>query len=286
MLPSLPILDLLQDCQDPPLTPATLAELQDELGIRFPDEYAEFLLRFNGGYFTRNVEYSVQSPTRFVSGGLLQSFIGEPNDGFESNGFVWNVETLRDRLPPDALAIANSNFNDLVMLKLVGPKSRLEGVWHVDSSPLDGDPQLYWLADSFYEFLSMLVYDVCEDEVAERLPLFQAIERGALTAIEQYLQQGGDVEAHNEQGRTLLMAALIYRWPKLVSLLLQHGAKVNARDEQGRTLHHAAVHSVDGVKLLLAAGADATARDSEGKSVLGEWSYRADQILRKHGASE
>jgi hypothetical protein len=44
--------------------------------------------------------------------------------------------------------------------------------------------------------------------------------------------------------------------------------------------------SVDSVKLLLSAGADATARDNDGKSVIGEWSYRADQILRAHGANE
>jgi len=36
----------------------------------------------------------------------------------------------------------------------------------------------------------------------------------------------------------------------------------------------------------LAAGADAKARDHQGKSVLAEWSYRADQILRAHGAEE
>jgi len=27
-------------------------------------------------------------------------------------------------------------------------------------------------------------------------------------------------------------------------------------------------------------------RDCEGKSVLGDWSYRGDQILRAHGAKE
>jgi hypothetical protein len=34
------------------------------------------------------------------------------------------------------------------------------------------------------------------------------------------------------------------------------------------------------------AGADAKARNNEDKSVLGEWSYRADQILRAHGAED
>lgn len=291
MLQSFPILELLQDCCDPPLTPETLEDLQSRLGVRFPKEYADFLLQFNGGTFTRSVEFSIPNPTEFVTGGLMRSFIGEPNDGFEKNGLVWNAEILSDRIPRDFLPIADCNGSDHVLLKLVGPDSHFEGVWYWDSSAFwisDEEQSLYWLADSFHEFLSMLVYDVCAyEEERETLPLFQAIQRGAITAIEQYLVQGGDVEAHNEQGHTLLMAASIYRWPKLVRLLLEHSANPNSRDKNGQTpLHHAAVHSLDSVKLILAAGADATARDNEGKSVLGEWCYRADQILRAHGAKE
>lgn len=291
MLPSFPILDLLQDCCDPPLTPETLEALQAKLGRRFPQEYAEFLLQFNGGHFKRSVEFSISNPTEFVTGGIMQTFIGEPNDGFEKDGFVWWTDTLSDRISPEFLPIAHCNGSDHVLLKLEGPNSDFQGVWYWNSSAFwisDDEPAYYWLADSFYEFLSMLAYDICTDEEdRETLPLFQAVERGAVTAIEQYLAQGGDVEVRNEHGQTLLMAAAWHQWPKIVRLLLKHSADPNARDNLGKApLHHAAVSSVDSVKLLLAAGADATARDHDGKSVLGEWSYRADQILRAHGAQE
>jgi ankyrin repeat protein len=134
----------------------------------------------------------------------------------------------------------------------------------------------------------MLMPDIEDDqEDCETIPLFLDIERGNQRAIERYLAQGGDAEARNEEGQTLLAAAALYSWPKIVRLLLEHSAGPNARDNAGRTpLHHAATHSIDSVKLLLAAGADATARDNQAKSVLGEWSYRADQILRVHGAVE
>ncbi len=105
--------------------------------------------------------------------------------------------------------------------------------------------------------------------------------------IERFLAEGGSVDTRNVEGRTLLMAAAIYSWPKIVRLLLEHSADPNARDNQGRTpLHHAATSSLDSVKLLLVAGANAKARDTEGKSVLGAWWYRLDQILRAHGAEE
>ena len=106
-MPPLPILDLLQDCCDPPLTPEALDSLQIKLGRRFPQEYADFLLQFNGGHFTRSVENSIPNPTKFVTGGLVKSFIGEPHDGYEKNGLVWNVETLSDRIPPEFLPIAD-----------------------------------------------------------------------------------------------------------------------------------------------------------------------------------
>ena len=285
MLPSFPILELLQDCCDPPLTPQSVEELEILLGVRFPREYVEFLLQFNGGYFHRSVGFKIPNPSEFVTGGLLPGFFGEPGDGIEDDGLVRIAETLSDRIPEDFLPIADCNGQDLVLLKLVGPKSEFQGIWFWDSDAFwisEDEQSLYWLADSFNEFLSMLVYDVCEEEEEhESLPLFQAIERGGIGAVRQFLSQGGSVETRNAQRQTLLAAASIYAWPKIVRLLLEHSADPNARDDQGRTpLHHAATHSLDSVKLLLAAGADAKARDHAGNGVLAQWWYRVDQILR------
>jgi Ankyrin repeats (3 copies)/SMI1-KNR4 cell-wall len=283
-----PILELLQDSHDPPLTSDAVEEIEILLGTRFPRQYTDFLSAFNGGHFHRDVLFSLPEPKRFCSGGYLWGFYGEPADGIERCGLVRNTEILSDRLPEDCLAIADCNSQDHIVLRFANERSEFDGVWFWDSVAFweEGAQQLHWLADTFHQFLAMLVYDVTayEDE-PEALPLFQAIQQGNFRTTQQYLAEGGDVEARNAAGQTLMMAATIYSWPRIVKLLLDHRADIGARDSKGQTpLHHAACHSVDSVKLLLAAGADAKARDNEGKGVLAEWSYRADQILRRHGA--
>jgi len=286
-----PILELLQDSCDPPLTPQDIEELELALGVRLPQEYVEFLLEHNGGHFVREVVFDIPNPTTFINSAILVDFFGEPDDRIGTYGMIEAVDRLSDRVPAGFLPIAHCNSSDLLLLKLDDPQSEFQGVWFWDSAAIfisEEEQSLYWLADTFNDFLGKLVYDFCDDPAErETQPLFQAIERGDIKAVERHIAASGSIDESNERGETLLMAAVIYRWPKIARMLLAHGANPNSRDAAGMTpLHHAAQHSIDGVKLLLAAGADATARDNQGRGVLADWSYRANQILKRHGAVE
>ena len=88
---------------------------------------------------------------------------------------------LSDRFPGGYLAIADCHGN-YVLLKFVGPKAEFAGVWFWDDGgswiPEAGD-NIHWLANSFNDFLAMLLLDVDDrQEERESIPIFQAIERG------------------------------------------------------------------------------------------------------------
>ena len=47
------------------------------------------------------------------------------------------------------------------------------------------------------------------------------------------IERGADVDAARQDGRTVLMSAVMVGWPEIVSILLRHHADVHARDAQG-----------------------------------------------------
>src|ERR1700722_3197409 len=123
LIQKFPILELLQDSDDPPLTSEAIEELEILLGVRFPKDYTDFLLGFNDGHFSRSVDFSLPEPKKFVSGGLVWRLYGEAGDGIENYGLVKHAEVFSDRLPDDCLVIADCNGRDLVVLRFANEGS-------------------------------------------------------------------------------------------------------------------------------------------------------------------
>jgi uncharacterized protein len=66
----------------------------------------------------------------------------------------------------------------------------------------------------------------------------QAAHQGDLQAVKGWLEEGGDLEARNDMGFTLLLAALEGKQTALASWLLDRGANVHARLESGFSALH------------------------------------------------
>jgi hypothetical protein len=279
---TLPILDRFQDCFDP-LCDDDVRELQQDLGVAFPNDYVEFLLKFNCAYMRHPVGFAVRHPGEFVEGGTFDHSYGVlkgwPLSESGSN-IRWQAETFEGRVPQGLVPIGSSGPDAICMAFTPSDHGKIF-LW--DSIDEGADDNTYLVADSFAEFMNVLYPDDESFKHVEELPIFQQVERGELTKVHEYLADGGKAECRNEHGQTLLMCAARTGWPKIVQLLLQRGAQPNACDsDQCTPVYHAAMgQSNDSLKLLLAAGASAQFCDDRGRTLVKlaeERSYH--QIVR------
>lgn len=153
-------------------------------------------------------------------------------------------------------------------------------------------------ADASTAMVALLQRSVSHtQDVGQRLELVAAEERGDAAALENLLSQGGDVNARDDAGETLLMKAAGQGRLGLVNLLLRHHADVGARklDSWGfpaLTIAAEAGHP-DVVEALLNAGADPNvksggytplARAIMGHSKSGGAATLVVEGLLRHGA--
>ncbi|NP_001072353.1 protein phosphatase 1 regulatory subunit 16A [Xenopus tropicalis] len=146
-------------------------------------------------------------------------------------------------------------------------------------------------------------YDLCEDDVtldhietamAEQGITQEKIEecRGAteqhmLEDIQHLVETGGEVNAHNPHGTSLLHIAAANGYLATAELLLEHKAQVNARDQDGWEPLHAAAcwGQIHVVELLVAHGADLNSKsqlDETPLDVCGDEEVRAKILELKH----
>ena len=111
-----------------------------------------------------------------------------------------------------------------------------------------------------------------------------------ISVLRLLLEQGADINAQNQDGRTPLHMASFDRALEVVRLLLEHGADVEVKNKYGRTPLHLA--SFDGalevIRLLLEHGADVEVKDKYGETALQDATHSRHheivRMLREHGA--
>ena len=101
-------------------------------------------------------------------------------------------------------------------------------------------------------------------------PLMKAALTGDRAALKQLLDEGADLNAGDQDGRTALMDATFAGHTKIVEDLLERGADPDAKDLDGWTalMEAASKGHTEIVKLLLSAGADACIDSKDGWTAL------------------
>ena len=105
--------------------------------------------------------------------------------------------------------------------------------------------------------------------------IFEAAEKGDATRVIELLDQGGDVNARNDDDATPLCMAAYTGDLAMAKLLVERGANVDAMTEVGQTaLTYTAVQgAVDVAKLLLEHGADVDVPNQTGNTPLAQAAY-------------
>lgn len=110
-----------------------------------------------------------------------------------------------------------------------------------------------------------------QGSIEEWPPVLQAVQRDDLSAVQELLAAGADVDTANERGRTgLSQAAYLGALPMLEHILSQ-GGDIETRDvqHQRQPMHRAAeTGHLEAVKLLVARRAEVNAKLREGGEVL------------------
>ena len=120
--------------------------------------------------------------------------------------------------------------------------------------------------------------------------ILDAAKYGDIEATKQFLGDGYNVNAKNEQNRTPLHIAAWLGHREIVSLLITKGAIIDARDNDNYTpLHKAAYEHKEILKLLIDNGADIKAKSRNGYTPLHNASLRGHndnvELLIANGAN-
>jgi hypothetical protein len=272
-MPAHDLIDVLQDPY-PPLTQPKIRAAEREIGVQFPEDYIQFLLKCNGGYCHHPVEYVSDVALPGWHGGhvKLRKFFAITDDPDEYNDIRSQSpfdKLTDDPVPPHLVPFADAISQDRFCVVGAGPEFGKVYFWSND------DGRVYFIAPSFTAFLDRVTlpedrtWNLTDDEAAG-IPIFRAIRYGNIGAVKDHLDRGGDVNRKTASGTTLLMYAAHARWPKIFELLLSHNADWRPRDRNGRDALWLAVaaQSLSEARVLLAAGADPNTRDNKGEAPL------------------
>ncbi|NQX62518.1 SMI1/KNR4 family protein [Paenibacillus qinlingensis] len=141
-----------------PISLENIQEVEQRYGIKLPNDYKEFLLKYNGGNPIPNVMFTTKN-------GILTSYLVYVHPLFErempslvSNFLYFNKE---EKIPSNLIAIGHDPLRNLVCISLAGNDSGFVYYWDFMNDDCDNPSynHLVLIAKSFSEFIEGLRTD-------------------------------------------------------------------------------------------------------------------------------
>jgi hypothetical protein len=143
------------------LSEELLSKVENELGIRFPSDYRNFLLEHNGGRPSPAVFDIVWQSSQACGEDWKTSEVSRffaIHDGDKANFLEMNKVDFRGRLPSETIAIAQDPGGNVILLAVKGPMANRVLFWvkdyEVEQGQRPGYENVGFVADSFDDFLN------------------------------------------------------------------------------------------------------------------------------------
>ena len=142
---------------------------EQQINVKLPKNYVEFLLLYNGGRFKQEV-YSMIEPiygTSGVSEGGISWFYTLAED-YHYNLFK-NYQTFKKRIPKELIPIGSDSCGNQICLAVGGDNYGKVYFWNHDWENDDDEQEpdysnVYLIANNFTEFVNKLYEYNLEDE--------------------------------------------------------------------------------------------------------------------------
>lgn len=141
----------------PPITDADLQAVEQQLNIKFPDDYRRFLLAHNGGRPEPDVfEILLEDETPINSSMMHWFYSIDPSDYY--NNILKMAEVFADRMPPEFIPIGCDQGGNQICLVVVGEDKGMIFFWDHEQEMDEGEPptydNLFFIADNIDDLLN------------------------------------------------------------------------------------------------------------------------------------
>lgn len=137
----------------PPTSRRTIGECEKELGVKFPDDYKQFLRTHNGGTPSPQ-QLDIPNTKHAVLLDFLYGILG----GTESGDLVYEYQVHKRDLPPGFIPIGHDPGGSPFLLATTGEHRGKVYFWDRTHffKESSASENTYWLADSFTDLLNSL----------------------------------------------------------------------------------------------------------------------------------